>query len=151
MRKNGLIIASFIMLLAACAPTNVHFGDPTKDGKMRFKQALARWERQDYAEAVPLMQSAVGLGEAAAGRYVGLAYLNGYGDTVQSPISAFLAFEKAANAGDVGAQYWLGYLYEQGIGTRADVAQAKKWYAKAAQQGNAEAKQALAQMRILPK
>jgi TPR repeat protein len=38
-----------------------------------------------------------------------------------------------AQKGDVRAQYYLGEMHEQGLGTKQNVAEAFKWYAKAAE------------------
>jgi TPR repeat protein len=43
---------------------------------------------------------------------------------------------KAAAQGRVLAQNNIGYLYEHGLGVRADSAQAVEWYRKAADQGD---------------
>ena len=45
-------------------------------------------------------------------------------------------FRLAANAGDVGAQYILGSMYEKGDGVAADLRLACYWYAAAARQGD---------------
>ena len=42
------------------------------------------------------------------------------------------------------AQYYLGEMHEQGLGTKQDVDEAFKWYAKAADQGDAMAKRKMA-------
>ncbi|MDK4554752.1 tetratricopeptide repeat protein [Kingella kingae] len=44
-----------------------------------------------------------------------------------------------AEQGDATAQHNLAVLYQDGLGTKADIAQALMWYEKAAAQGNAEA------------
>lgn len=147
MNKNWLMTMCLAGVLAACSSGSAPHNRQNQDSKAQFQQGLALWEKQDYAQALPLMQSAANSGNAVAGRYVGLIYLHGYGNTVQSPMNAFLAFDKAANLGDASAQYWLGYLYEQGIGTTKDAQLALTYYRQAAQQGNAEAKQALARLR----
>ena len=42
----------------------------------------------------------------------------------------------AGQAGDVGAQYLLGSMYETGLGTAPDLRLARYWYDLAAQQGD---------------
>lgn len=49
-----------------------------------------------------------------------------------------------AEKGESRAQYYLGEMHEQGLGTKQDVDEAFKWYAKAAEQGDALAKRKLA-------
>ncbi|MCL2646500.1 MAG: sel1 repeat family protein [Phycisphaerales bacterium] len=50
---------------------------------------------------------------------------------------------KAAEQGNVKAQYNLGAFYENGVGVSADVREAVRWYQKAADQGHAGAREAL--------
>jgi TPR repeat protein len=49
-----------------------------------------------------------------------------------------------AEKGNVHAQYYLGEMHEQGLGTRQNLGEAFKWYEKAAEQGDAWAKRKLA-------
>lgn len=49
-----------------------------------------------------------------------------------------------AQQGNTRAQYYLGEMHEQGLGTKQDVDEAFKWYAKAAEQGDPLAKRKLA-------
>mgnify|MGYP001233149072 FL=1 len=53
---------------------------------------------------------------------------------------------KAAERGDVDAQNFLGWMYSQGSGVRKSKVEAIKWYRKAAQQGDSDAKQALLEL-----
>ena len=48
-----------------------------------------------------------------------------------------------AEKGDVRAQYFLGEMHEQGLGTQQNIGEAFKWYEKAAEQGDAWAKRKL--------
>lgn len=52
--------------------------------------------------------------------------------------------EKRGEQGDPEAQYNLGHMYEKGIGVRKNTILAVKWYRLASNQGNEEAKKALA-------
>lgn len=47
---------------------------------------------------------------------------------------------KLAEKGNASAQYYLGEMHEQGLGTQQNIQEAFKWYAKAAEQGDAFAK-----------
>jgi TPR repeat protein len=49
-----------------------------------------------------------------------------------------------AEKGESRAQYYLGEMHEQGLGTKQDVDEAFKWYAKAAEQGDSLALRKLA-------
>lgn len=48
-----------------------------------------------------------------------------------------------AEKGDVRAQYYLGEMHEQGLGTRQNLGEAFKWYEKAAEKGDTWAKRKL--------
>ena len=49
---------------------------------------------------------------------------------------AFKCFKSLAEQGHVGAQYNLGFLYDNGKGTRIDKKKALYWYTQAAEQGD---------------
>lgn len=49
-----------------------------------------------------------------------------------------------AEKGDTRAQYYLGEMHEQGLGTKQNIDEAFKWYTKAAEQGDPMAKRKLA-------
>ena len=48
-----------------------------------------------------------------------------------------------AQKGNVRAQYYLGEMHEQGLGTEQNLSEAFKWYTKAAERGDAWAKRKL--------
>ena len=53
---------------------------------------------------------------------------------------------RAAEQGDAGNQYWLGYMYANGLGVAPDDAEAVAWFRRAAEQGHADAQLKLAGM-----
>ena len=56
---------------------------------------------------------------------------------------AFKYCKKAAEQGEVHAQYNLGIMYANGRGVKQDLFNAKEWYQKAAEQGYADAQYSL--------
>ena len=52
-------------------------------------------------------------------------------------------FRRAAEQGDATAQYNAGIAYAKGLGADKDIAEARKWFGKAAEQGYTPALQAL--------
>ena len=54
-------------------------------------------------------------------------------------------YRRAAEAGHIEAQYWLGYMYANGEGVEEDDAEAVKWYRLAAEGGHPEAQDVLVQ------
>ncbi len=65
-----------------------------------------------------------------------LMYQGDYADALQE-------LQASAKSGDVDAEYWLGHMYEQGLGVKRDAAQAVTWWTTAAQGGSVPAKRAL--------
>ncbi|MDO6761475.1 tetratricopeptide repeat protein [Tamlana sp. 2_MG-2023] len=53
--------------------------------------------------------------------------------------AAFNDFTEAAKAGHVYAQYNLGLMYEQGLGTNKNLEEAVHWYRESSMQGNSAA------------
>lgn len=58
-------------------------------------------------------------------------------------IKLFNVQMQLANTGHPGAQYSIGEMYEQGMGTPTDMNKAYEWYEKAAKQGDVRAKHKL--------
>lgn len=137
MKFNGLKIAlcSIALAITACTATDDLKNDPAHEqAKAVFDQGLAAYNAQDYRKALPIFYQASAQGFFKADRYIGLAYLNGYG-VEKNPEKAFAAFNKAAEK-DITGQYWLGYCYENGIGTAKNLNKAIEWYQKSAQRGD---------------
>ncbi|PSS30926.1 hypothetical protein PHLCEN_2v2551 [Hermanssonia centrifuga] len=75
-------------------------------------------------------------------------YLTGSdGVLKQSDSEAYLWARRAANKGLSKAEYAVGYYAEVGIGVKQDVEFAKRWYMRAAAQGNKRAMNRLTEMK----
>lgn len=75
-------------------------------------------------------------------------YLTGSeGVLKQSDSEAYLWGRKAANKGLSKAEYAVGYYAEVGIGIKQDIEFAKRWYMRAAAQGNKRAMNRLTEMK----
>ena len=70
---------------------------------------------------------------------LGAAYFTGRGVPQDEKRAAYW-YERAANAGDPGAQKQIGYFYELGIGVARDPSTAVRWYERAAASGLISAK-----------
>lgn len=70
-------------------------------------------------------------------------YLTGHG-VAQDMHLAAEAFERAAKAGDAGAQNTIGYFYQAGIGVQQDTERAFHWYQLSAANGSTNGKVNLA-------
>ena len=60
---------------------------------------------------------------------------------------AWRALESQAQGGDAFAQYYIGKMYQGGLGRPADAARALYWYTQAAAKGHTEARAALSSLR----
>jgi TPR repeat protein len=58
--------------------------------------------------------------------------------------------KRAAEKGFAKAEFAVGYYIETGIGTKADIVEAKKWYLRAAEQGQKRAMARLAELKKGP-
>ncbi|KAI0798129.1 HCP-like protein [Abortiporus biennis] len=75
-------------------------------------------------------------------------YLTGSeGVLKQSDSEAYLWARRAANKGVSKAEYAVGYYAEVGIGVKQDIEFAKRWYMRAAAQGNKRAMNRLTEMK----
>ena len=78
-----------------------------------------------------------------------------YGDGLPQDYAEALSwYRKAADQGDAGAEFCLGWMYENGLGVTRDCAEATpqdygeavRWFYRAARQGNADAENSLGTM-----
>jgi uncharacterized protein len=78
-------------------------------------------------------------------------YLTGAeGILPQSDQEAFLWAQKAAEKGSPKAEFAVGYYIETGIGTASNLQEAKRWYLRAAEQGQKRAMARLAELKKMP-
>ena len=110
------------------------------------EDAIAAYERGDYAPARKGLERATLAGDAVAARYLAIMYRTGQG-VKQSDRQAATYFRRAADAGDLLSQINLGELYEAGRGIRRNYPAAADWYRRAADQGSAIAMTRLADLR----
>ncbi len=110
----------------------------------------------DQKQAIMWFKKATEQGDKESEYPLGLSYLTGIDRAIEvDKDKAFELFQEAANAGEPHAQYYLGFIYRFAIyyfdGDSPNryigsLETAKYWYTKAAEQGNEEAKQALAEL-----
>jgi TPR repeat protein len=63
--------------------------------------------------------------------------------------TAFKTWSPLANQGDIGAQFWVGFLYEAGLGVRQDKAEAVKWLLLSSDQGHGDAQARVCRLLFL--
>ena len=131
-----------IILAALCAGFTLGLTAPAWAG---WDEAVAAYDRGDYATALGEMRPLAEQGHAEAQFNLGLMYDNGQG-VPQDYAEAVKWYRKAAEQGHAKAQHNLGVMYDKGQGVPQDYAEAVKWYRKAAEQGVAEAQNNLGLM-----
>lgn len=92
---------------------------------------------------IPRLQANAERGSIKEEVLLGAAYFVGRGVTQDERLAAYW-YEKAANAGDPGAQNQIGYLYQVGLGVPRDPVRAVHWYERAVAGGFTYAKVNLA-------
>ena len=131
--KNRLIRRGIVALaLLATLP-----GAPVAAGKT-FDEAVAAYDRGDYATAVRGFLVHAEQGDATAQYKLGVMYNYGLG-VPEDEAEAVRWYRLAADQGDAGAQFNLGVMYGKGEGVLKDEAEAVRWYRLAAEQGDADA------------
>ena len=123
------LIQHLLLVLLAMLTAGLAWAGPKDD-------ALAAYERKDYAAFLNIVKPAALKGEAWAQSWLADAYSNGQG-VAQSYAEAVKWYRLAAQQGDASAQYNLGVMYDNGRGVVQDYAEAVKWYRLAALQGHA--------------
>lgn len=93
--------------------------------------AVGDYRGGDVAAAVAEFRRLAEIGDAAAQRWLGIAYREGRG-VGQSHADARFWLRAAADRGDGEAQVALGDMYFFGLGGASDMAEAARWYRAAA-------------------
>jgi TPR repeat protein len=114
----------------------VFFAAPVAAGQ--FEDAVAAYQKGDYATALRLVRPLANQGNAGAQAVVGDMYFNGEG-VPQDYAEAAKWYRLAANQGNAIGQKNLGFMYHSGRGMPHNDAEAVKWYRLAADQGYAGA------------
>jgi TPR repeat protein len=100
----------------------------------QFEDAIAAYERSDFATAFRLMKPLAEKGDAKAQHDLGVMYDYGRG-VPQDYTKAWKWYRRAAGQGISEAQHNLGIMYYHGQGVPQNYAEAAKWYRRAAEQG----------------
>ena len=131
--KNRLIRRGIVALaLLATLP-----GAPVAAGQT-FDEAVAAYDRGDYATAVRGFLVHAEQGDATAQYKLGLMYATGRG-VLKDEAEAVRWYRLAAEQGVASAQFNLGVMYANGRGVLKDEAEAVRWFRLAVDQGHAGA------------
>lgn len=106
-----------------------------KNAIRNFNEALQYHNKNAYARAFPLFQSAAQRGLPEAQVYMGMYYDHGY-HVPQDKASAFSYYMMAAQQGNAWGQCTVGTCYLTGTGTGQDYDKAVAWLRRAAQKDN---------------
>lgn len=101
--------------------------------------ANGRGVAKDEAEGLRLIDAAAAKAHREALYAQAETYFYGQFGRTLDYSKALPIFQKAAEAGHVGAQINLGVIFRDGLGTKKDDAAAISWFRRAAEQGNAKA------------
>lgn len=113
-------------------------------GVAGFEAAVDAYARRRYAWAAEQFLPLAEAGNVDAQIYLGHMYDRGMGTVPSDLTKAIPWYRKAAEQGDAGAQYWLGWLYRSdrfdGQGRQLnDYAASVRWLTAAAEQGHPDA------------
>ena len=114
-------------------------GDSYSQAEMGDAYADGNGVDQNMTEAIGWYRKAADQKEDWAKRQLGIIYLYGKNGVPRDPATAFQYLKESADDGNMGAQYYLGYMYDQGIFVQKDVRAALDLYRKSADQGFADA------------
>jgi TPR repeat protein len=121
-----------------------------KTGAQRYARAWsfesAKGNAADPAEAVYWYRLAAADGEAKALTNLGTLMARGQGIAHPDPEAARLLWWVAAAHGEAIAMFNLGAMSERGIGVPVDIANARRWYERAALHNHAPARAALTRL-----
>ena len=99
-------------------------------------EGITRYQKEDYATALPLLEKAAQSGHAEAAWYLGEMYHKGQG-TQKEGSTACRYFVQASHGGYKEAYLRTGLCYFVGAGVQQDFSEAAKWFEKAAKMGDA--------------
>lgn len=116
-------------------------GDAEAECNLGKCHYLGQGTPQNYYAALNWFRKSVEKDWAEAQYYIGRCYYYGQGFPMPDYKQAVIWLEKAAKQNYGDAQYQLGLCYEKGNGVKHDLKTARKWFEKAAKNGNIKAKQ----------
>ena len=102
------------------------------------KDAIAAYDRGDYATALQIFRPLADQGDDFAQFVLGTMYSNGRGVS-QDYAEALKWYRLAVDKGNSLAQFGLGFMYAEGHGVPQDYTEAARWYRLAADKGNVRA------------
>ena len=167
-------VALLALLLTAGVFTGCGDKDADKTAEELYYEGKIADEKHDYEKAREYYMKAIGKGDAKAMYQMGKWYWLGHEGVEKDRVKAMDLLKRSAEkdnkdardlyealleeerrfnevlphaeAGLVSAQVFIGTCYKNGFGVEANLDEAKKWYEKAAAQGNEDAIKHLKEM-----
>jgi hypothetical protein len=124
------ILGAAILLLASWKVIDLL---PSRSGP--FEEAIAAYDRHDYAAALQLLRPLAERGNVGAQYLIGFAYESGLGVS-KDEIEAAKWYRRAADAGHDIAQWHMGDMHRDGRGLPRDLISAYMWFDLAAMRGH---------------
>ncbi|HEB94499.1 MAG TPA: sel1 repeat family protein [Gammaproteobacteria bacterium] len=122
------------ILMALIAVSCSLFVGPVHAEKDPLERSLNAYYAGHYNAAYNFTVPLAGQGNPAALNLLGMMYELGRG-VPQDPARSVVYYRKAAEKGDIHAQFNLAVSYNTGVGIPMNFQQAVKWYRRAADQG----------------
>jgi len=121
-------------------------GDPDAQSKLGVMYATGVGMKMDKKEAVKWYEKSAAQGDPVGMWNLAFMYIKGEGGLEKDYAKARNLFRSSAELGYANAQYDLGIVLLDGVGGEPDKADAVKWFKKAADQGNRDAKKILKEL-----
>lgn len=132
-RGQAGVVAFFVVVTAIVTPRAG--AQQSASAEALWQRAVVYIDRNDYRDALPLLQQAAKMGHARAEATLGIAYQDGNGVRRDDRQAAYW-FGLAAAQGHRASQYALGGMYEEGEGgLPRDARRAGQLYLASARQG----------------
>ena len=127
------LVGAFLCCMGVVAGQGSHVSGNSAEAL--WQRAVVLIDRNDYRDAIPLLQQAAKMGHPKAQATLGIAYQDGNGVKVDDRAAAYW-FGLAAAQGHRASQYALGGMYEEGEGgLPRDKRKATELYLASARQG----------------
>jgi len=121
-------------------------GDPDSQSKLGVMYSSGVGMKMDKKEAVKWYTKSAAQGDPVGMWNLAFMYIKGEGGLEKDYTKARNLFRYSAELGFANAQYDLGIVLLDGVGGEPDKADAVKWFKKAAEQGNRDAKKILKEL-----
>lgn len=133
-----------ILSLLSCAGKGPQLSpEQITQAKQLYEEGQRLYQGGYFIQASQAFRQAAEIGYPESQFQLAQMLYNGEGVYQRDSTEAAKWYQKAAEQGQVAAQYYLGALYKVGSGVSKDLIQAQYWFDKSAQQGYRDAQLSL--------